>query len=86
MTTKRFVWNAATAAISAAVFLAPIGASAASQCKGMAENACQAQAQCTWVDGYTRKDGRSVAAHCKSKPAAKGNKAALSAPKVSQVD
>jgi hypothetical protein len=41
---------------------------AASPCKGMALEACASDAQCAWVDSYTRKDGRTVAAHCKLKP------------------
>ena len=41
---------------------------AASPCKGMAQDSCAADAQCAWVDSYTRKDGRAVAAHCKLKP------------------
>lgn len=39
--------------------------SAASQCKGIDQNACAANGGCRWVDGYTRKDGRSVSAHCR---------------------
>ena len=40
-------------------------AGAASHCKGMEENACAADATCTWVQGYTRTDGREVSSHCK---------------------
>ena len=40
-------------------------AGAASQCKGMPENACASDAACTWVASYTRKDGRTVSGHCK---------------------
>ncbi len=46
-------------------------AGAASQCKGIEQNACSASSECTWVDSYERKDGRTVAAHCKSKPSRK---------------
>jgi hypothetical protein len=42
-------------------------ASAASQCAGTQQDACASMAQCTWVNGYVRKDGRSVASHCKTK-------------------
>jgi hypothetical protein len=42
-------------------------AGAASHCKGMAESACSSDSQCTWVDGYQRKDGRKVSSHCKLK-------------------
>lgn len=40
-------------------------AGAASQCKGMPENACAGDSACTWVASYTRKDGRTVNGHCK---------------------
>lgn len=44
---------------------------AASQCKGIEQNTCSASSECTWVDSYERKDGRTVSAHCKSKPSKK---------------
>lgn len=54
-------------ALLAGLVLAASTASAASQCKGMQESSCMAAAECIWVNGYTRKDGRSVASHCKLK-------------------
>jgi hypothetical protein len=51
----------------AGFFLATGSASAASQCKGQLEAACLADGACVWVNGYTRKDGRSVASYCKLK-------------------
>lgn len=39
---------------------------AASACKGMEKRQCEGKSDCTWVDGYTRKDGVTVASHCKS--------------------
>jgi len=51
----------------AAVALASVPASAASQCKGVQQDACGAMAECSWVNGYVRKDGRSVSSHCKKK-------------------
>ena len=45
-------------------FAAPSGM-AASQCKGMTQDACAVAAECISVEGYTRKDGRSVGSHCK---------------------
>lgn len=59
--------------VSAALFVLGIFAFvqpslAASPCKGMAQGACVSDAQCAWVDSYARKDGRTVAAHCKLKP------------------
>ena len=51
---------------------------AASQCKGMQEQACLAKAECSWIQGYVRKDGRSVGSHCKAKARRKpANQAAL---------
>ncbi|MCP5437223.1 MAG: hypothetical protein R3E46_02825 [Sedimenticolaceae bacterium] len=58
------------AALLAAALIVPSAASAASPCKGLQADACSADAQCTWVNGYVRKDGRSVASHCKLKPSA----------------
>ncbi len=49
------------------VLLGPATASAVSACKGMQQDACATKAECLWVDGYTRKDGRSVSAHCKTR-------------------
>jgi hypothetical protein len=49
---------------------------AASTCKGMALEACASDAQCAWVDSYIRKDGRTVAAHCKLKPRRPGQEQA----------
>ena len=43
-------------------------ASAASQCKGLQNEACNEQANsCSWVQGYERKDGRKVNAFCRAK-------------------
>jgi len=56
------------AALLAAVLVVPTAAGAASPCKGLQADACSADAQCAWVNGYVRKDGRSVASHCKLKP------------------
>lgn len=39
--------------------------SAPSVCKGLDEAACTAQAECRWMDGYTRKDGVQVSSHCR---------------------
>lgn len=40
---------------------------AASPCKGKQADACAAAEQCVWVDSYERRDGRSVASHCKTR-------------------
>ena len=50
-----------------AAAFASVPASAASQCKGVQQDACGTMAECTWVNGYVRKDGRSVSSHCKKK-------------------
>lgn len=39
-----------------------------SSCKGKAKSQCEGDNDCTWVDGYKRKDGVSVDAYCRSKP------------------
>lgn len=55
------------AALFAGMVLSVSSASAASQCKGVQQDQCASQADCTWVNGYVRKDGRSVSSHCKAK-------------------
>ena len=55
----------------AAPMLAVAGqpALAASECKGLAQDACVTNENCRWMDGYTRKDGIQVSSHCRlSKP------------------
>lgn len=59
-------------ALLAGLVLATSTVSAASPCKGMPQNACMTDGACTWVSGYTRKDGRAVASHCKLKAGKKG--------------
>jgi hypothetical protein len=49
----------------AACLSVPAIAGAASQCKGMAQSQCGSNDDCSWIDGYTRKDGREVRGHCK---------------------
>lgn len=50
-----------------------VGASGvhASDCKGLPAAECQANSACRWINGYTRKDGREVAAYCRTGRAAK---------------
>ena len=43
-------------------------ASAQAECKGSSQSACEKSDSCSWVKGYTRKDGAKVSAYCKSKP------------------
>ncbi len=40
---------------------------AKAKCKGMEEGKCSAAKECKWVKEYAKKDGKKVAAHCKSK-------------------
>jgi hypothetical protein len=44
---------------------------AASQCKGLPQESCSADPACTWVNAYTRKDGRQVSAYCRNAPGKK---------------
>ena len=53
--------------LAASLGLANGSVSAASQCKGLDNAACGAQASCGWVDGYKRKDGRAVKSFCRTK-------------------
>ena len=66
--------------------LASTSVLAASQCKGVQQDACLANAECAWVNGYVRKDGRSVASHCKTKARRKSpDQASSGALKLSRV-
>ena len=44
----------------------PLAANAASACKGLEESVCKGNASCTWVSGYTTKNGNTVSAYCRS--------------------
>lgn len=65
----------------------------ASDCKGLEANNCAVKSSCSWVDGYTRKDGRQVKSFCRAKPSSKAkaalkqskSQAALSKPKASSI-
>lgn len=46
-------------------------AAAASACKGLDNSACTDNTSCGWVEGYQRKDGRSVKSFCRIKSASK---------------
>ena len=59
---------------------------AESACKGMPQNACEKAANCIWVGGYEKKDGKRVAGYCRTKStggttAKKDDKTASSTPK-----
>ena len=59
---------------SVALTLGAASAQAESACKGLEKAACEKDSSCTWVDGYKRKDGVEVDAHCKGKPTPSGEK------------
>ena len=40
----------------------------AQACKGMSQSACTSSASCSYVNGFTRKNGARVKAFCRSKP------------------
>lgn len=44
------------------------GAFADSPCKGLSESECSSNGKCTWVSGYSQKDGDKVKAYCRAKP------------------
>jgi len=44
---------------------------AASVCKGLDNSACNDNAACGWVEGYERKDGRTVRSFCRTKSVSK---------------
>ena len=54
-------------------------AHAASACKGLDSGACDGANACSWVDGYTRKDGRSVKSFCRTKATNKKSNSSNSA-------
>jgi hypothetical protein len=54
------LFSIALIAISAGPVLAE------SACKGLEQPVCEGNGDCSWVNGYTRKDGKQVSGHCKS--------------------
>lgn len=63
--------NTVTTTILVMGLFSTFGVSAASQCKGLDNSACNLNAACGWINGYERKDGRVVKSFCRSKPKAK---------------
>ena len=45
-----------------------IPAQSASQCSGKSSSSCSASGDCSWVEGYKRKDGVKVKSHCRAAP------------------
>ncbi len=70
----------------ALVFLFTSSRALAVECKTLARNACIQSAQCTWVKGYTRKDGRKVAPYCRKIGSKSHKKSGLSAKKKTGVE
>lgn len=58
-------------------------ASAESVCKGMSQSSCSSKDVCTWVNGYTRKDGVKVKGYCRSKGKSGSSKGSSSSSKKS---
>ena len=61
--------GAASALIAAGCALA-LGSGAAlaeSACKGLEQGACEKAAECIWVGGYEKKDGKQVSGYCRTK-------------------
>jgi hypothetical protein len=62
------------AAATSTLMLGISSGATAADCKGMEKQACEKnEAQCSWVDPYTRKDGVKVNGHCRKKPAKKSS-------------
>lgn len=55
------------AGLAGAIFgtLLVAGPVSASECRGLEQEACQANDACTWVDSYERRDGRVVRGYCR---------------------
>lgn len=56
------------ALILAAAFALTGSIAADSACKGLGESECKGNDNCTWVSGYSQKDGDKVKAYCRAKP------------------
>jgi len=41
---------------------------AESACKGLSKSSCSVKSTCSWVKGFTNKNGNKVSAHCRTKP------------------
>ncbi|MFZ1575284.1 MAG: hypothetical protein WAT36_08645, partial [Chromatiaceae bacterium] len=67
-------------ALGALLVLPSLAVQAASECQGLDQTACGVNPGCSWVSGYARKDGKDVAAYCKSKGEKKAGEEAPAAP------
>ena len=58
--------------IVAGLLAATLGTSVAraeTSCKGLVADQCGSRSECSWVKGYTRKDGKTVDGYCRNKGA-----------------
>ena len=62
-----------SASVMIGLVLASSPVQAASACKGLDTKACGTSTSCSWVNGYERKDGRSVSSFCRAKASAKSS-------------
>ncbi|MES9960527.1 MAG: hypothetical protein ABW089_08840 [Sedimenticola sp.] len=69
------------ALLLAALLFSVTGSLQAAECKGLSSEQCAADAACAWVDGYIRKDGRTVSGYCRTKPKMKAEKKKAAKPK-----
>ncbi|WP_089729303.1 hypothetical protein [Candidatus Thiosymbion oneisti] len=67
MLRRKGVVTLATFALAIGLSFTAVSVPAASACKGLERGPCERKG-CSWVESYRRKDGVSVAGHCKSKP------------------
>lgn len=59
----------------------PTASLAAAECKGMEKRACENAADCLWVEGYKRKDGKQVSSYCRTKSKSKSTSSTASSAK-----
>lgn len=71
MFSKKTIITLGAIVTSTALGLAVTPLFAESDCKGLEEGQCEDKTSCTWVDGYTRKDGAKVSSHCRTKSKSK---------------
>ena len=57
----------AAAFVAASAMLFAVGSASASACKGLEQAACGKKSDCTWVEGYQRKDGAKISGYCRAK-------------------
>lgn len=53
-------------AAAALVLFSPLSF-AVGECKGQAQDACNSDNSCSWINSYTTKNGKSINAYCRNK-------------------